>query len=780
MTSPVRDQDPSGEPGDVWTDPTRSVSDRVDALLTELTLTEKLAQLGSYWDDRRGSGEIIAPLQDVFQQGRPSFEEAVHNGIGQLTRVFGTRPTSASDGARTLAAAQRTVRSHSRLGIPAIAHEECLTGFTTLGATVYPAPLAWGATFNPALIERIGAAIGDDLSAVGVHQGLAPVLDVVRDYRWGRVEETIGEDPYLVALIGTAYVRGLESKGVIATLKHFAGYAASVGGRNHAPVSIGPRELADVVLPPFEMAIRLGGARSVMNSYTDIDGLPVAADPELLTRVLREEWGFKGTVVSDYWSVPFLRSKHGVAATVGEAGVLALRAGLDVELPDTGGFGLLEPFVADGTLDVDVVDRAVRRVLHQKVELGLLDAQWEPTRARDVDLDSSLNRGLARQVAEESVVLLENRLHILPLADVPRRIAVIGPCADDPRAFLGCYSYPIHVLGRHPEYGLGLPVTSLVEALTAELPSAEIVTERGCPLSELDRSGIEAAVEVARAADLVVAVVGDRAGMFGRGTSGEGSDAVDLRLPGVQGELLDAVLDAGTPVLVLTLSGRPYALGDYRDRAAAMVQAFMPGVEAAGAIARVLTGRIDASGRLPVEIPEGTGGGPHTYLGPPLRHDSDQISNVSVAPAFPFGHGLSYSPAQWGPLTVDRSEAPVDGSVRASVTVHNPGDRDATEVVQLYAHDPVASVTRPVRELVGFQRVPLAPGASRTVHFDLHADRFSFTGVGGVRVVEPGEVELLLGRSAADVVATATIELVGDIRRVAPGRRVLTTEVTLD
>lgn len=757
------------------------VDERVERVLSQLTLAEKLAQLGSYWADERDSDAIIAPSQDVFEQGRLPMEEAVKDGLGHLTRVFGTRPVTAAEGAALLAAAQRKVIAANRLRIPAIAHEECLTGFTTLGATVYPTPLAWGATFDPDLVERVGAAIGSDLRAAGVHQGLAPVLDVTRDYRWGRVEETIGEDPYLVGMIGTAYVRGIESAGVIATLKHFAGYSASTGGRNHAPVALGPRQLADVILPPFEMAVRLGGARSVMNSYADIDGVPVAADPELLTRVLREEWGFTGTVVSDYWSIPFLKTKHGVVGTVAEAGRAALSAGLDVELPDTGGFGLLEPFVVDGSLDEALVDRAARRVLRQKVELGLLDADWAPEggSADGLDLDSPANRALAREAAEKSIVLLENAGAGLPLTGGTQRIALVGPCADDPRAFLGCYSYPIHVLPRHPEHGLGLPVSSLPDALAAALPDAEILTDPGCPLTEPDRSGFASAVALASSVDVVIAVVGDRAGMFGQGTSGEGCDATDLHLPGVQGELVEALLDSGTPVVVLALSGRPYALGAYRGRAAAIVQAFMPGVEAGPALAAMLSGRIDAGGRLPVEIPADVGGTPHTYLGPALLHDGDRISNVQVAAAFPFGHGLSYGSTEWGPLEVDKSEIPVDGVVEAALTVRSTADRTVSEVVQLYAHDPVAAVARPVRELVGFARLELEPGESARVRFVLHADRFSYTRAPGERIVEAGAVELFAARSSSEVSSTVTVELAGPTRRVLPGKRVLTTEVTI-
>ena len=289
--------------------------------------------------------------------------------------------------------------------MPAIAHDECLTGFTTFGATVFPTALAWAATFDPELVERMTRAIGESMRAVGVHQGLSPVLDVVRDYRWGRVEETLGEDPYLVGVIGTAYVRGLESCDVVATLKHFAGYSASQAARNHAPVAIGPRALRDVLLPPFEMAVREGGARSVMNSYSDIDGLPVAADAGLLTGVLRDEWGFEGVVVSDYWSIAFVQIMHRVAGSAGEAGALALRAGIDVELPHTRCYGEpLAELVRAGTVPEELVDRAARRVLRQKGELGLLDADWSPESpamaAGALDLDPPAHRALARELAE--------------------------------------------------------------------------------------------------------------------------------------------------------------------------------------------------------------------------------------------------------------------------------------------------------------------------------------------------------------------------------------------
>ena len=342
----------------------------------------------------------------------------IRHGLGQLTRPFGTAPVDPVLGARSLAASQAQIVAASRFGIPAQVHEECLTGFAAWRATVYPAPLCWGASFDPDLVEEMAGRIGRSMRAAGVHQGLAPVLDVTRDYRWGRTEETIGEDPYLVGTIGAAYVRGLERAGIVATLKHFAGYSASRGGRNLAPVPMGRRELADVVLPPFEMALRLGGARSVMNSYADIDGVPAAADDGLLTDLLREEWGFTGTVVADYFGVRFLQTLHGVAADAGDAAGLALRAGIDVELPtvDTFGAPLIEA-VRSGAVDEALIDRALLRVLTQKAELGLLDADWQPTPegAELLRLDDEESQEVALRLARQSVILLRNTGGVLPL-----------------------------------------------------------------------------------------------------------------------------------------------------------------------------------------------------------------------------------------------------------------------------------------------------------------------------------------------------------------------------
>lgn len=755
-----------------WHDTSLSHIQRADALLAEMTLDEKVAQLTGYWFDKRGPGEMVAPMQDTLGAARPPFDAVAPLGLGHFTRVIGTEPGSVSEVTERLRAKQDAIVGASRLGIPAIAHEECLTGVNTLGATVYPAPLAWGATFDPALAGRVGEAIGADLRALGVHQGLSPVLDVVRDYRWGRVEETIGEDPVLVAAVGSAYTRGLETSGLIATLKHFVGYSASISGRNHAPVAAGPREVADVLLVPFEVTVRESGVRSVMNSYSDIDGMPVAADPALLTHLLRDEWGFTGTVVSDYWAIAFLATAHGVASDAAAAGALALAAGIDVELPNGMCFPPLVDAVRAGTVQESLIDRAVHRVLVQKAQLGLLDGK--PVReGRIIELDSASNRHLARTVAEASIVLLRNDDGLLPLpADFSGRVAILGPTADEPRALLGCYSYPVHVLPRHPELGLGVAVPSFLEAFRAEFPEAKITHAAGASFFERETGDLERAVELARDADLVVLAVGDLPGMFGRGTSGEGCDAIDLTLPGSQSDLVEAVLEAGTPVILVTNSGRPYAFS-YGDRARTAVQAFIPGEEGAAALAGSLSGRVNPGGKLPVQIPYTSGGGQHVYLGAPLTRTIDKISNQTTAPAFAFGHGLSYTSFALSNAALADSEINVDGTTTLSVDVTNTGAVAGSETVQLYLSDPVATVARPVQRLVGFARVPLEPGATARIRFTVSPDLSAYTGHDMRRVVDSGEIIFGIGTSSKNIASSFSLTVTGPSRTAGYERMII-------
>ncbi|GGR07947.1 beta-xylosidase/alpha-l-arabinosidase [Streptomyces pilosus] len=766
----------------LWNDPDRPVAARVDALIGAMTLDEKIAQLYGVWVGASANGGEVAPHQHDMEEA-VDLDALLPHGLGQLTRPFGTAPVDPALGALSLLRTQNRITAASRFGIPAVAHEECLAGFAAWRATAYPVPLSWGATFDPDVVRRMAAAIGRDMRAVGVHQGLAPVLDVVRDARWGRVEETIGEDPYLVGTIGTAYVRGLESAGIVATLKHFVGYSASRAGRNLAPSPMGPRERADVLLPPFEMAIREGGARSVMHSYTDTDGVPAAADESLLTGLLRDTWGFDGTVVADYFGIAFLRILHGIAGDWAEAAGAALKAGVDIELPTVKTFGApLAAAVTDGRVPESLIDRALRRVLGQKAMLGLLDPDWNPVPpALDgadlddpdalrgtVDLDGPENRALAREIAEKAVVLLSND-GTLPLAR-PRRIALVGPNATEGTAVLGCYSFPQHVGVQHPDVPVGIDLPTLRDTLAAEFPDADITVARGTGVDDGDLTGIGAAVDAAAHADVVVAVLGDRAGLFGRGTSGEGCDTESLALPGAQQQLLDALLDSGTPVVTVLLAGRPYALGRAAAESAAIVQSFFPGVAGTQAIAGVISGRTNPSGRLPVSVPRAPGSQPTTYLGARLAQASE-VSNIDPTPAFGFGHGLTYTSFAWDGLAVDADQAPTDGEFTLALTVRNTGDRTGTEVVQLYLHDPVASVVQPVQRLVGYTRVDLEPGEARRVRVTVPADVASFTGRDGHRIVEPGDLELRLAASSTDTRLTATVTLTGPARRVDHTRR---------
>ena len=749
-------------------------AERVATILERLTLEQKTAQIVGFWE--KGDGEVVAPLQGEFTRDG-GLDDAMRHGLGHLTRVYGTRPVDPVERARWLWQRQRELVA--TVGIPALVHEECLTGLSAWQAATFPTPLAWGASFHPELVGRMAELIGQSMSALGVHQGLAPVLDVIRDPRWGRVEECISEDPYLIGTIGTAYVRGLQSAGVHATLKHFVGYSASQSGRNFGPVHAGPREIADVLLVPFEMAVRDGGVRSVMHAYTEIDGVPTAADPTYLTHVLRGQWGFDGVVVADYFGVAFLDILHHVAEGLGEAAGLALAAGVDIELPT--GDAFLEPLIQairDGLVDEALVDRAVTRALLQKAELGLLDATFDepPT---EIELDSPAHRAVAAQLAAESVVLLAND-GVLPLLGgsrpAPRRVAVLGPNADQHEAMFGCYSFVNHVLEHHTEVPVGIEVPTVLAALQAELDGVDLVATSGCAIDSEDRSGFADAVAAASAADVAVVVVGDKAGLFGRGTVGEGCDRDDLELPGMQRELVEAVLGTGTPVVLVLLTGRPYAIDWALERCAAVVQAFFPGEEGGPAVAGVLTGRINPSGRLPVSLPRPAGAQPYSYLHPALGGDGD-VTNLATAPARPFGFGLSYTTFAYDELVAASAQVPTDGRVRVAVRVTNTGERAGDDVVQLYAHDTVATVTRPVAQLVGFRRVSLAAGESVVVHFDVPTTRVAFSGRDLTRVVEPGELELWVG-TCADRAASTSVRLVGPVHAIGDDDRWTSTEVT--
>ena len=638
----------------------------------------------------------------------------------------------------------------------------------------------------------MGNGIRGHLRSIGIHQGLGPVADVVRDARWGRVEECMAEDPLLVGAMVTAYVQGLQGNdlktGVVATLKHFCAYSGSEGGRNMAPTHIGPRELRDIYLPPFEMAVRLGGALSLIYAYQEIDGMPCAANRWLLTDVLRGEWGFEGTVVADYWSVVMLMSLHGVAQDAAEASAKALNAGLDQELPLPHCYWQGIPEALErGLLTMQTLDLSVSRVLRQKFSLGLFENPYADADKVEVASDSA--RALSAQVAAESLVLLKNTHSILPLAtSTLGTLAVIGQNAADPWAVFGNYSYHNHVASHFPNQPPPDLPPSLLDELRALLGTDRITHAEGCRIQEKafpamqmqrranglfaevenisqDRSGITAAVAAAEAADTVLLVLGDKAGHFRTSSVGEGTDADDLRLPGVQEELAKAVLAVGKPTIVVLIAGRPPVLEGIADKAAAIVLAWFPGPHGARAIADLLMGQAEPSGRLSVSFPRSTGAMPFAYN---HRFMSRGVpSQPMFDPTFAFGHGLSYTCFEWTDFALSADSMAVDSCIDIFITVRNTGSRTGCEVVQLYVRDPIACVTRPVLELKGFARTVLAPGTAARVRFTLHAEMLAFAGLNAhQRTVEPGSITLSVGASCQDLRGSGSIVLTGTPRIV--------------
>jgi beta-glucosidase-like glycosyl hydrolase len=777
-----------------YQEPGRSIEERASDLLARMTLEEKAAQMHALWLILSEDGEH-RPRQDDFTGGTDpaAVKKALGHGLGQISRALGSHGVDPRTGVRALNRLQKFLREETRLGIPALSHEECLVGLMIRGATMFPSALAYSATWNPDLVERAARAIGREARSVGCHQGLAPVLDVSRDVRWGRTEETLGEDPYLVGVLGTRFVRGLqgEKRDLLATLKHYAGHSWSEGARNHGPVHLGWRELHDVFLLPFEMAVKQAHAGSVMPAYHDIDNESCHASRHLLTEVLREKWGFDGLIVADYIGISLLYQHHNLARDPAEAAAMAFKAGLDIELPADDCTSHLGEAVSRGLLSMETIDGIVRRILTEKIRLGLFEKPYVDEGA--IKLQAPATVELAREVARQAVVVLEND-GTLPL-DPGRgqRIALIGPTADDPLALLCGYSFPVHLILNDAGESASQVVTPRA-ALEKALSAGKVTYARGCSIIEQRKYGspvfpgdveksttlaqtspvstrtdlIPEAVACAKAADVAVVCVGDLAGLFQTGTVGEGSDADSLDLPGVQQQLLEAVVASGKPVVVVLTSGRPYNLGGLEDKVAALVMAFAGGQEGGPAVVDVLTGKVEPSGRLSLSVPKNVGAVPYYY------NHKMKSAGTPIARHFgsrhPFGHGRSYTSFEFSDLALDASQVDAGGGeIRVRFTVRNTGSRAGVAVPQLYVRDPLASVVRPVKELKAFGRVELPPGATARVTFVVPTDMLCFTGKEGKRIVEPGELELQVGASSADIRLRTTVTLIGAVHSL--GRR---------
>jgi beta-glucosidase len=773
----------------LYKDARRPVAERVADLLARMTPEEKFAQMHAWWLvlNENGDHRERSDMSDEFAgvSAQASLIERLLLGVGQITRPLGTHIVDAKMGVRAANRLQKMLMEETRLGIPALFHEECLVGLLCKDATLFPSSLNYGSTWDRELIRHAAECIGEEARATGCHQGLAPVLDVSRDVRWGRTEETFGEDPWLVGVMACAYVEGLqgEKRGLLATLKHYVGHSFSEGARNHAPVHLGFCELNDTFLLPFEMAVKLANAGSVMPAYHDIDNQPGHSDAFLMTDILREQWGFDGIIVADYGGVSLLHQHHGVSQDAAESAALAFNAGLDVELPKDDCARHLAEAVERGLMSMGKIDEIVARTLTEKFRLGLFDKPYTDENA--IELQSAKTRQAARDVATRSMTLLENN-GVLPLQGKPR-VAVIGPTADDPLALLSGYSFPVHLIISDMLEPTS-QVTTPLDALRQTLGEQHIRYAKGCHIIEqrsagapvfpgdssgkpvqhspvsLDTSLIPEAVRVAQDSDVVVACVGDLAGLFQSGTVGEGSDTDSLNLPGVQQQLLAALVATGKPVIVVMTGGRPYNLQGLEDSVAALLMAWAPGQEGGWAIADVLTGKAEPQGRLVVSVPKNAGAMPY-YYNHKLKSGGTPFA-FHFGSRYPFGYGKGWTTFHWSEPELLTLEVAIDGDISVQVRLTNTGERSGSEVVQLYVHDKVASMVRPVKELKAFQRVVLSPGESATLTFHIPVDMLNFTDRRGKRIVEPGEFELMVGSSSADIHGTVMANVSGTAREL--------------
>ena len=763
MKRPANPKSKSKETGIApYRNPDLPAAKRAKDLLSRMTLEEKAAQMVCVWQ-RKADTLVDADGNFNLRKAKAAYKDGC--GLGQVGRISDAGTGKDARGMAELTnAIQRFFIENTRLGIPVMFHEECLHGHQAIDATSFPQPIALGATFNPELAERLFTMTAWEARLRGTHQALTPVVDVARDPRWGRVEETYGEDPYLVSRIGIAAVRGFQGdatfrdkRRVIATLKHFAAHGQPESGTNCAPANVSMRVLRETFLYTFKEAIQKGGAISVMASYNEIDGVPSHANRWLLRDVLRKEWGFQGFVVSDYYGIWELSQRaevrgHSVAKDKKEAAALAVRAGVNIELPEPECYLHLVELVRQGELKESQIDELLAPVLLWKFQLGLFDDPYaDPDEAERV-VGCDEHRGLALQAAREVITLLKNEDRAVPLdPDRIQSIAVIGPNAN--RDLLGGYSsVPKHSV-------------TVLEGIQARVGGrAKVLYSEGCKITiggswtqdevvpsdpEEDRRQIAEAVQVAQQADVIVLAIGGNVQ-----TSREAyafnhlGDRPSLDLVGRQEELVKAMVATGKPVIVFLFNGRPLSINYISQNVPAVFECWYPGQEAGHAVAEALFGDFNPSGKLPITIPRSAGHVPAFYNYKPMARRGYVFDDIS--PLYAFGYGLSYTTFAFENLRLAKKRISRDGATRALVDVTNTGSREGTEVVQMYIRDLVSSVTRPLKELKGFRKVSLQPGETKTVALDITPESLAFYDINMKYVVEPGDFEIMVGNSSRD------------------------------
>jgi beta-glucosidase len=778
-----------------YQDTTLGVDERAEHLLATMTLEEKVAQIGGIW-----SSDITDESKQRFDRDKAL--QIVPHGIGHISRIGAVSLLPPQQSAQLANTIQAFFVNETRLGIPAIVHEENCAGYMANGATSFPQAIGLAATWEPGLLQQMTEAIRKQMRSVGAHLGLAPVLDVARDPRWGRVEETFGEDPFLISALGVGYINGLQGDdwrtGIVATAKHFLGYGASEGGMNWAPAFIPQRTLREVYLTPFAAAIQHARVGAVMNGYQEIDGVPCGSSQEYLVDILRGELGFDGTVVADYFTINMLVDYHRIAKDKAQAAKYALMAGIDIELPalDCYAQPLIDALRA-GDIREDLLDASVRRVLRQKISLGLLDNPYVDEGCIAEVYNTPQQIALSRTLVSKSVVLLKNENNLLPLSKSIGKIAVIGPSANNARLMQGDYHYPAHLEGVSnmgenmvaPTPNKGEvrinwedhrpPTTTILQGIRqAVTPHTQVTYAQGCGITGNNISLFDEAIATAKDADVAIVVVGDISGLSLGSTSGEAIDRATLELPGLQQQLVLQVAETGTPTIVIVLNGRPPVLTEIADKVNALLLGWLPAQEGGNGIADVLFGDVNPAGRLPITLPRHVGQVPTYYAHKPSggrSHWFGDYADMPTKPLYPFGYGLSYTQFEYSDLHLSATSAQPDAVIQVSVTVKNIGDRAGDEVVQLYIADPVASVTRPVQLLKGFTRVHLDAGQSARITFDLDVRHFAFYDRAMNYIVEAGTMQVMIGKSSDDLCQTASF----DVTETKVVDRVYLTPVTV-
>lgn len=775
----------------LYLDSSQPIEKRVEDLLSRMTIEEKVAQLGSQYPKAVLEGKELSVKK---------MEKRFKHGIGQISRIGGLMNLSPEKSAKIGNKIQKFLKEKTRLGIPAIIHEECLSGFTSREGTGFPQIIGVASTWDPEIVEAMASVISKQMRSVGVHQALSPVLDIARDPRWGRTEETFGEDPYLVSRMGVAYVKGLQGislkNGIIATGKHFLGYGLPQGGRNWGPAFIPKRELLEIYAKPFEAAIVESDIGSIMNAYHEIDGIPCGISHELLSDLLRNKLGFTGMVVSDYVTLELNCLLHRIAKDPTEAAILAIKAGLDVELPRTVGYGNgFIRAVKNEIVNEELVNRSVARILTKKFELGLfenpyIDENLEMIEKHFLDPEA---KALAKKIALKSMVLLKNENYFLPLKKNMKSIAIVGPNANSIRNLFGDYTFISQFEGSFADVGTLSDldeetisiyrdlienddkdafarsiynIKSVLEAIEQKVSeNTRIYYAKGCEILGDDKKGFSKAIEIAKKAEIAILVVGGKSGMTKDCTSGEYRDRTRLTLPGVQEDLVREIYATGTPIVLVLINGRPLSIPWEKDHIPSILEAWLPGEQGADAVAEILFGDYNPGGKLPISIPRNVGQ-------VPVFHNHKPTGNLSVAwwnyveentePLFPFGYGLSYTSFEYSELRINKHQVDINGEVEISLNVKNVGKYRGDEVIQLYFHDREATITRPIEELVGFKRIILESGEIASITFMVSIKQLGFYNEDMEYVVEPGNIDVYVG-SIHSMHSSKQLDLMNDL-----------------